>query len=408
MTYSAIMGVAQKLFNKNVLHQSLLALALNVGGILSGRLAVIFTPVLNAAPWILAIYPLVLTVRGNVSGILSGKVGTMLHTGEIRPQLRGNTRSFSSLLSSIFVLTFVDTLIISFVAFSFNLLLQQTSFETLIYFLVLPVLTCMCGMLIAIPLTLFIANKAFTSGLDPDILVYPIMSTINDIIITITYLSLVSLILMSGVHVVFMSLFVVGIALSSTFLFVKHFRDGAFKRTLTEGLFIVFLSSIFGTVNGLLLASFRNEIEQHPSILILYPALMNTLGNIGSIIGSIETTKMALGYVTSFGNVLKDTIRDLVSVEAAAVLIHLLFGLATLVVGRLTGIAVDPFFVIKAALLSNAVSFLVISVFALLIATQTFKRGLDPDTFVIPLTTSVSDTVSTLSLMAVLTLLGAS
>ena len=76
--------------------------------------------------------------------------------------------------------------------------------------------------------------------------------------------------------------------------------------------------------------------------------------------------------------------------------------------GRLTGIAVDPFFVIKAALLSNAVSFLVISVFALLIATQTFKRGLDPDTFVIPLTTSVSDTVSTLSLMAVLTLLGAS
>jgi mgtE-like transporter len=399
------MSVLEKLFNKRVLHQSLLALALNVGGILSGRLAVIFTPVLHASPWILTIYPLVLTVRGNVSGILSGKVGTMLHTGEIRPQLRGNTHSFYSLLSSLFVLTFVDTLIISLVAFSFNLVLQQTSVENLIYFLVLPILTCMFSMLIAIPLTLFVAIKAFTSGLDPDILVYPIMSTTNDIIITITYLSLVSLILISGVHAVFMNLFVAMIALSAILLFLKHFRDGAFKKTLTEGLLIVFLSSIFGTINGLLLASFRRDIEKHPSLLILYPALMNTLGNIGSIIGSIETTKMALGHVTSFGTVLKDTIRDLFSVEAAALLIHLLFGLATMVVGRLTLIAVDPFFVIKVALLSNAFSFLVISVFALIIATQTFKRGLDPDTFVIPLTTSVSDTVSTLSLMAILTLL---
>ena len=143
------------LFNKRVFNQSLLALALNVGGILSGRLAVIFTPVLNTSPWILAIYPLVLTVRGNVSGILSGKVGTMLHTGEIRPQLRDNTSSFYSLLSSILVLTFVDTIIISLMAFSFYLVLQQTSIENLIYFLVLPVLTCTFSMLIAIPITLF-------------------------------------------------------------------------------------------------------------------------------------------------------------------------------------------------------------------------------------------------------------
>lgn len=400
------MGVTERLFNKSVLHQSLLALALNVGGILSGRLAVIFTPVLNASPWILAIYPLVLTVRGNVSGILSGKVGTMLHTGEIRPQLRDNTRSFYSLLSSIFVLTFVDTIIISLMAFSFNLLLQQTSLETLLYFIVLPVLTCTFSMLIAIPITLFVAIKAFKSGLDPDILVYPIMSTTNDIIITVTYLSLVSLILMSGVHVVFLKSLVVIIALSSTFFLIKHFREGAFKKTLTEGILIVFLSSVFGTINGILLASFRQDIEKHPSILILYPALMNTLGNIGSIIGSIETTKMALGYVTSFGTVLRDTIRDLLSVEAAAFLMHIMFGLTTLVVGSLTLIAVDPFFVIKVALLSNVFSFLVISVFALTIATQTFKRGLDPDTFVIPLTTSVSDTVSTLSLMAILAILG--
>ncbi len=132
---------------------------------------------------------------------------------------------------------------------------------------------------------------------------------------------------------------------------------------------------------------------------------MNTLGNIGSIIGSTETTKLALGYIKSFGQVLKDTVRDLLSVEVAAFLIHVLFGVAALAVGYLTEVAVDPFFIIKLSLFSNALSFLVISVFALTIATQTFKRGLDPDNFVIPLTTSVADTVSTLSLMTTLTLL---
>ena len=40
------------------------------------------------------------------------------------------------------------------------------------------------------------------------------------------------------------------------------------------------------------------------------------------------------------------------------------------------------------------------------VATQTFKRGLDPDNFVIPAVTSVSDVGATLTLMATLAILG--
>jgi cation transporter-like permease len=87
------MVVLKNVLNRGIFSQSLLALAFNVGGVLSGRLAVIFTPIFMTYPWILAIFPLVLTVKGDVSGVLSGKVGTMLHTGEIRPQLKGNTRA---------------------------------------------------------------------------------------------------------------------------------------------------------------------------------------------------------------------------------------------------------------------------------------------------------------------------
>jgi mgtE-like transporter len=191
-----------------------------------------------AYPWILAIFPLVLTVRGDISGVLSGKVGTMLHTDEIRPQLRGNTRVFHSLLSSILVLTFVDTIGVGLLSFVFNIGLQQTSLQHLVYFVVIPTLTCVLSVMIAIPITLFVAIKAFKSGLNPDIIVYPIMSTTNDVLISVIYVAIVSIMLMGGVYVVFMEAVIVIIALASTILFIGHIREGLFKKTLKEGLIL--------------------------------------------------------------------------------------------------------------------------------------------------------------------------
>lgn len=386
--------------DKKVIGQSLLALTVNVGGILSGRLIVIFAALFTSFPWILVLFPLVLTVRGGTSGILSGKIGTMLHTGEIKPQFRGNTKSFYSLLSSIFTLTFLATLLMGVIAFCFNLLFGQTSLTEILYFIMLPVSTCVLSVLVAIPVTLIVAIKAFQSGLDPDILVYPVMSTINDIIVSLVYILLVSLILPGGGH--FFAFLILIFTGSAIFFFVRNFKEVIFTKTLKEGILIVLLSSLFGTFNGFVLTSFRADIEHRPSILILYPALIAALGDIGSIIGSMETTKLALGYITSFWQVLKNSLGDLLSVEAAAFMVHTLFGIGVTIVASLSNMNVDLLFVIQIALVSNVLSFFFIAVFSLFVATQTFKRGLDPDNFVIPLTSSFSDTVSTLTLMSVL------
>jgi mgtE-like transporter len=329
----------------------------------------------------------------------------MLHTGEVKPQFTKNTPSFYSLLSSIFVLTFADTVGMGLIAFVTNLIFQNVSLESLMFFIVLPVLTCSLSVLIAIPVTLFVAIKAYMSGLDPDILVYPIMSTTNDIIVSLIYITLVSLLLKGGAYMIILEMVIIIIALSSAFLFIKHFRKEVFKTTLNEGIPIVLLSSLFGSVNGIALASFRGDFEKNPSILMLYPGMMNILGNIGSIIGSMESTKLALGYIKSFKQVLKDAIGDLLSVETAAFLMHVILGIAVYIVGSITNVQVNFIFLLQAVLLSNVMSFLMISLFSLIIATQTFKHGLDPDNFVIPLTTSVSDTVSTFILMIVLVIL---
>lgn len=394
------------LLNKKVFTQALLALTFNIGGLLSGRLTIIYAPIFKASPWILAIYPLVLTVRGGTSGVLCGKLGTLLHTGEITPYFRGNTKSFYSLINSIFVLTFIDTLSMGLISFCLNFLFQQTALETWIYFVILPVLSCVLGVVVTIPITLFVGSKAFQFGLDPDIITYPTISTINDIIVSTIYIAIVSSILHFYEYLFLLEFLIIIIAVFSIYLFIRHSKERIFNKTLKEGIPILFLSGLFGSINGIILSSFRKKIENAPSILLLYPALMNILGNIGSIIGSMETTKLALGYVTSFIYVLKDTFVDLFSVEVAAFIIHIFLSAAVIVVGSLTNLAVTPFLIFKVALLSNILSFFFISLFSLIIATQTFKHGLDPDNFVIPLTTSISDTISTFTLMTVLIIVG--
>ncbi|KON30725.1 hypothetical protein AC482_03185 [miscellaneous Crenarchaeota group-15 archaeon DG-45] len=134
----------------------------------------------TAAPWIVALFPPILTIRGNISGIFAGNLSTMLHLGLIRPQLRGNTDVYGRLVSAVFVLTFVDTLGMGVISFALNLLFGRASLGQLYIFALVPTIACTMAVSISIPLTSFIAITAYRRGLNPDILVYPILSSVND------------------------------------------------------------------------------------------------------------------------------------------------------------------------------------------------------------------------------------
>ena len=188
-------------------------------------------------------------------------------------------------------------------------------------------------------------------------------------------------------------------------IFVKDRENKTFRKTLREGAPMVLLSSFIGTFGGVGLASIREEIEKKPSILILYPALIDTLGDIGSILGARLTTKLALGRISSFWDTLKEGLSDLVSVEIAAIFIHIMFGLTAFLLGRVTGFFPNLWSLINISIMSNLISFIFISLLAFVVATQTFKYSLDPDNFVIPLVTSIADFVDTLALILTLMIL---
>ncbi|UCD45015.1 MAG: magnesium transporter [Candidatus Bathyarchaeota archaeon] len=386
-------------FYRSVTVQTLIAISFNSMSILAGGLISLFAPQFEAAPWILALFPPILTIRGGIGGVFSGNLATMLHLGLIRPQVRDNTPVFRQLIGSIFVITLVDTLTMGFFSFVLNLATGNVSLSHAFIFAVVPPVACAMALAVSIPLTILIAIATFRRGLDPDILVYPILASVNDIIVTATFVVTVLLVLVGGFsHLALWGFFLLIVASTAAIAWSYRHVEFFFK-TIREGATIVIMSSLFGSVNGVFLAGLRGSLLRYPGVLTVYPALTNALGNIGSIIGSTSTTSLALGYGRGFAEEVKGSASTILQVESVAFFMHAVFGVIAYLLVRATQSGADLLSLVGVALISNAVSFLPITLVALVVAHQAFKRGLNPDNVAIPVITSISDTVATLTLI---------
>ncbi len=382
-------------FFETVSGQALIGLSFNIISLFAGGLIAIFTPQFRQSPWILALFPPILTIRGGIGGIFSGNLATMLHLGLVKPQLRNNTDSYWNLVKSVLVITVIDTLILGSFSFVINLVNGSALPSQWFLFICVPTIACMMAVLTSIPLTSFLAIETFKRGLDPDILVYPILASVNDIVVTSFFVTVIFFVLWSGIFYTVLVLLFILILSSAGYLVSRMRNEKFFLQTLREGTFIVVISSIFGSINGVLLSNLSVSLAAKPGLMTLYPALTNSLGNIGSIIGSKMTTSIALGYARSFMEELKESGMSIIQVEIPAAFMHIVFGVISYLLSAKQGASLV--FLISIALTCNLLSFIIISVFALWSAHVSFERGLNPDNVVIPAITSLSDTTATVA-----------
>jgi len=153
------------------------SLLFDILGLIAGFITSLVAVFVIKMPWILIMYPALLTVRGNISGIFSGRLTTGLHVGLIRPSIRKNTNYFYSLQASIFFMSLANALVIALLSYTVYIMLeptQITSFQIILYVVLL-------SMLIPTTVSIFflaplIGKFAYRKGVDPDTIVYPILS----------------------------------------------------------------------------------------------------------------------------------------------------------------------------------------------------------------------------------------
>jgi len=391
-------------FYDSVPAQTLIALSFNIISLFAGGLISVFTPRFGATPWILALFPPILTIRGGIGGIFSGNLATMLHLGLVRPRIRENTPVYYQLISATFVITLIDTLAMGVFAFVLNLALGRITLGLLPVFIVVPPVACVLAMALSIPLTSVLAIVTFRRGLDPDILVYPILASFNDIIVTAAFVVTVFLVLAGGPSLYLLWGIFLTIFAATGLLVWRNRRVDFFHQTIREGTTVVVMSSLFGSVNGVFLSGMSGSLQRYPGVVVLYPALTNALGNIGSIVGSTTTTNFALGIVRDLREEVRGALGSIARVEAMALLMHLVFGVVSFLLAGPIASGASLASLIGVAVMVNLLTFLPIALFTLVLAYQAFMRGLNPDNVVIPVITSISDTVATLALLLSLTI----
>jgi mgtE-like transporter len=385
--------------------ETMLAFTFDLGGLIAGFVVAYQLGIFDRFPWAIAVFPAVLAAKGVISGLLSGRLGTALHLGTVHPRFFNNTRSFYNLIHATVVITLVVSVVMSLISLVFGSLfwgVTPPDFPTIIS---VVIATMTLGLFLTV-ITTKLAFVTFKRGLDPDIIVYPIMSTIADIFMTLCYvlvLNLYALFSLRGEAVI--AVIILTDILIVLYILAKDFRAQEFRRSLKESMLTMLLVSVIVNVTGTVLKGISDIIKNRREIYTVYPALIDIIGDAGSVIGSTATTKLALGLLRPSLSSIRHHIKNVLSAWAASIVMFLILAiLSPLISGTFTPSVVSNLVVIL--LIANIIALSGIVLLSFGVSILTFQRGLDPDNFVIPIESSFADSLMSIALLMAIFLVG--
>jgi mgtE-like transporter len=191
----------------------------------------------------------------------------------------------------------------------------------------------------------------------------------------------------------------------AAYLLFKNVREPEFVKTIKESLITLAFVAFIVNVTGSTLGKVAEVIGERLEIYTVYPALIDTVGDVGAVVGSTATTKLALGTLKSSLSSIRKHVIEISGAWAASLIMFFAYAILALIIQGLFTLPnllrfTDLLFKTNIA----AVSLIIIISYAA--AILTYQKGLDPDNFVIPIESSLADTMTTIFLFIMLRLIG--
>lgn len=168
----------------------------------------------------------------------------------------------------------------------------------------------------------------------------------------------------------------------------------SWKRILRFGLPILTICVLIEIFAGTILQGGQDILFKIPIFLISIPVINSVGGNIGSILGARLASGLHVGNISidfkdkkMHENLITSIILGLLTYGILAIIIYYiaLFSELSMEIGLMEFILV--------LLAVGMILICIVSVFSIFTAFLSFKRGLDPDDFVAPIVTTISDTL---------------
>ena len=387
-----------------LLKETSLAYFFNIGGLFAGFMVASQLGVFRLSPWAIALYPAIVSAKGVIGGLLSGRLGTALHLGTVHPRFFRNTKSFYKLIQALIVITLATSVAICAIALVFGHLFWGITLADFPAILSVVVATMGIGLFITL-ITIKVAFISFEKGLDPDIVVYPVMSTVADIFITLCYVVVLNLFFFNALGN--WIIVIIGLSLVVLVLYIlpKNRREVEFTRTLKESMVTLLFVAFIVNVTGTILKGIDNFVGSRKEIYTVYPALIDMIGDVGSVVGSTATTKLALGLLTPSFSSMRNHAKNIFSAWAASIMMFIVLAVLSLSIHGMFS-ASSFFNLISILLITNVIAVAAIVFVSYAISILTFKKGLDPDNFVIPIESSLADSITSIALLSAVLLIG--
>ena len=373
-----------------------LACLFDIGSLIGGFMIALQLDIFHLSPWAIALYPAVISIKGVITGVLTGRLSTALHLGTIYPKFLGNTKSFYRLISATIVLTLATSVTISLVSILFGTLFWGVTLTELPAILTVMVATLSVSLLIAL-ITIKGTFISFKKSLDPDIIVYPATATATNIIITLLYIAVLNL-YFSGptgqwAIIIFglINVFLVALVLP------KNIKETEFRSIIKEALPTMILIAFIVNVTGTLLKGISNIAGDRREIYTLYPAIIDVIGDAGLVVSSAATMKLTLGILSPTFSSIKHHAKNIFSAWTSSLIFFVVLGVLSLMINSI--FAFDSIVnLLTLLVIANIIAFAANVIISYGISILSFKRGLDPDNFVIPIGNSIADALTTLAI----------
>jgi len=390
-----------------ILLQSMPLLALSMfGELFTGLTLGFMIDEILLIPGLITLIPAISDLRGDIGTTLGSRLSILLYEGRLeRARILLLNNIGSSIILSVFVSVPIGAL-----AYLFSIVLGLPSTD-FIYLLTVALLSTLVASVFLTSFTAITTLVSFKHGLDPDNIVAPSLATISDVVTMITILLAARLV---NAYFDLCLTFVKASLVLLTILFCvlelstrKNSKNSLIRpseiplRIILEGIPSLFLSAVIGVASGSILHMNIESLALTPTLVALIPLVVADAGIIGSILGARLSSAMHLGEIEAF-NTSRLFLKNVAATFALGIISSMMISFLVFVAFRVLGVHVLE---LSALLSFNFEVCFVVTVIMIisttLIAFESFRLGLDPSNVVIPIVTSLGDTMGVLSLIGV-------
>ena len=387
------------------LRQALAALLVSSGGdLLAGLTLGAITGTLEQLPGLLVLVPAAIGMRGNIFGALGSRFGTAIHTGTFRLSRRRDTVVGQNVVAAIALTLFISAAL-AVLAKAVAGIFGVSETISLADFMVISVVGGVLSSIVVLALTLGVASLSVRRGWDMDNVAAPLVTAAGDMVTLPSLFLATYLVGIKGVTVTIAVL--AAIVAVGSLVWAIRLRLPIVSRIIRESVPVLLVAGLVDLVAGLTIQHQLESFLAYPALLVLVPPFLEDTGALGSVLSSRLASKLHLGIIEPTARPSRAARDDFAIVAILGVPVFVLVAISSQIAAALFGLASPG--VLNMIAISLIGGFIAVF-FALFIAYYgsivTYRLGLDPDNYGVPLLTSSMDLVGAVSLIVAITLLG--